>query len=253
MENREGGSTGFMKNRNVFNWIKTNIKEIGVKSIINNLFRTIILLLCFFSLLYMQNCKAEEKRSNDYIEQYFDIYRLNNPRDNKSMLLNRLVLLPSEKRISMNYIKEKTGIDAKNLNNTIVLYENTELYAYIEIDAYMLHEIDNHCLFSLLINQKTSSVVAFLTIYERCSIKNLYAAVCSQSSMEKICAIDSNVYYNPLTSSEVSTYHFANDGCYYKVKYKPHAESLFANSIQKIGFYDCPEFVRFVSEISNAN
>lgn len=38
-----------MKNRNVFNWIKTNIKEIGVKSIINNLFRTIILLLCFFS------------------------------------------------------------------------------------------------------------------------------------------------------------------------------------------------------------
>ena len=101
MENREGGSTGFMKNRNVFNWIKTNIKEIGVKSIINNLFRTIILLLCFFSLLYMQNCKAEEKRSNDYIEQYFDIYRLNNPRDNKSMLLNRLVLLPSEKSLQI--------------------------------------------------------------------------------------------------------------------------------------------------------
>ena len=219
----------------------------------NSLLRILLLLVCFLSLLCMQNCNAEEKRKRSIIEQCFDITCLNNSDDNESLLLNRLVLLPSEKRISMDYIKEKTGIDVKNLNNTIVLYENTELYAYIEIDAYMLYEIDDHCLFSLLINQKTSSIVAYLTIYERCSIKDLYAAVCSQSSMEKICAIDSNVFYNPLTSSEVSTYHFANNGCYYKVKYKPHAESLFAYSIQKIGFYDCPEFVRFVSEISNVD
>ena len=61
MENREGGSTGFMKNRNVFNWIKTNIKEIGVKSIINIYLE---LSFCCFAFFLYYTCKTVKLKKN---------------------------------------------------------------------------------------------------------------------------------------------------------------------------------------------